>query len=182
VRNVWACARAHDESIQELISLLPSRPWGARARARYYRSVLRDCGLGLRVSQHVILKFPQNISVGPNVFMNRGVFMAARALITIGEDTLIGPYTIVNSGDHRYRDAGQLIRRQGHEPQPIVIGDDVWIGAHCTILKGVVLGTGCVVAAGAVVTSDVDPYTVVAGTPARPIGARSEIEGAVASG
>ena len=79
---------------------------------------------------------------------------------------LVGPQTIIWTQSHRYR-KGTEIYRQGMDDLPIVIGNDVWIAAHCTILKGVVIGDGAVVAAGSVVTHDVPPYTVVAGVPAR---------------
>ena len=55
------------------------------------------------------------------------------------------------------------------DDQPVVIGDDAWIGAHALVLRGVTIGKGAIVAAGAVVTKDVPPYTIVAGNPARPI-------------
>ena len=60
-------------------------------------------------------------------------------------------------------------RRQDLEPAPIRLGDDVWIGANATVLPGVAIGDGAVVAAGAVVTRDVPPMTVVGGVPARVI-------------
>jgi acetyltransferase-like isoleucine patch superfamily enzyme len=100
------------------------------------------------------------------------VFITARAPITIGDNTIIGPYAIINSGDHRFADTATPIRRQGHALRPIVIGRDVWIGGHAVILKGIELGDGCVVGANAVVTHDVAPYTVVVGVPARPLSTR----------
>jgi acetyltransferase-like isoleucine patch superfamily enzyme len=66
----------------------------------------------------------------------------------------------------------QLINQQKHTSEPINIGNDVWIGANSTILKGVNIGDGAVIAAGAVVTKDVGAYTIVAGVPARKIGER----------
>jgi acetyltransferase-like isoleucine patch superfamily enzyme len=165
--------RTHDQTIQELLALLPSGGRAGRIRSRYLQTVVRQCGPGLRVSQHVILKRPENLIIGADVFMNRGVFIAAHAPVSIGDGVLIGPYTIINSGDHRYRDGTHRVAEQGRAAQPILIGNDVWIAAHCTILKGVVLGEGCVVGAGAVVTHDVEPYAVVAGVPARRISERA---------
>ena len=165
--------RAHDVELQEAMSLLPSFGVVGRMRAAYYARVLNACGPNFDVSQHVILKFPQRLSVGANVFINRGTFIAARADISIGDNTLIGPYVIINSGDHLYGDSALRIRDQGHNLQPIVIHEDVWIGAHAVILKGTVLGQGCVVAAGAVVTKDVPAHTMVAGVPARSVNQRA---------
>jgi acetyltransferase-like isoleucine patch superfamily enzyme len=159
--------RARDLQWQELMALMPSSPAFLRLRAAYYREVLADCGPGLEVSQNVILKFPERLTLGADVFFNRGAFLAAHAPITIGDRASIGPFVIINSGDHRYADRSRPIREQGHNRQPIKIEDDVWIGAHAVILKGTVLGEGCVVAAGAVVTKNVRPFGVVAGVPAQ---------------
>ena len=76
---------------------------------------------------------------------------------------------VINSANHVYADPSRTIREQGHSAASIVVGDDVWIGAHAAILAGVTIGNGAVVGAGAVVTHDVAPYTVVAGIPARVI-------------
>ncbi|MEA2147485.1 MAG: hypothetical protein QOG59_3072 [Solirubrobacteraceae bacterium] len=156
-------------ALQEAMSVLPSWRVCERLRRAYYRRALAGCGPNFEVSQHAVLKFPDNLRVGANVFINRGVFITARAPISIGDNTIIGPYTIINSGDHGYMDVDLPIRRQGHVSRPITIGSDVWIGAHAVITKGAVLGDGCVVAANAVVSRDVPPYTVVGGVPARTI-------------
>jgi len=75
---------------------------------------------------------------------------------------------VINSGDHNYSDLIQPIGSQGHRVGPIIIGSDVWLGAHCVILRDVKVGDGAVVAAGAVVIDDVPPHTLVAGVPAVP--------------
>ncbi len=75
---------------------------------------------------------------------------------------------VINSGDHNYSDPILPIGGQGHNAGPITIGSDVWLGAHCVILRDVKVGDGAVVAAGAVVVDDVPPRTVVAGVPAVP--------------
>jgi acetyltransferase-like isoleucine patch superfamily enzyme len=161
--------RARDLQWQELLALMPSSPPFLRLRAAYYREVLANCGPGLEVSQNVILRFPERLTLGADVFFNRGAFLAAHAPITIGDRASIGPYAIINSGDHLYAERFKPIREQGHNRQPVEIRADVWIGAHAVILKGNVLGEGCVVAAGAVVTKDVPPFSVVAGIPAQVI-------------
>ena len=94
--------------------------------------------------------------------------------------TIIGPVCIgshvhlaqditVTALNHNFADCDRRIDQQGISTQPVVIGDDVWIGANAVILPGVTIGRHCVVAAGAVVTKDVPDYCVVGGVPAKVI-------------
>jgi acetyltransferase-like isoleucine patch superfamily enzyme len=159
-------------ALQELGGLLPTVSLVLWLRRRYYRRVLAACGPNLVVRQLVLLRHTRNISLGRNVFLNRGVEVTAWGPITIGDDVLVGPGAILHSGDHETSDVTTPIRRQGMDAGRIVVGDDVWIGAHAVIVKDVELGAGCVVAAGAVVTEDVPPYAIVGGVPARIIGWR----------
>ena len=159
--------RAHNLALQEGLSLLPDIPRVRRLRERFYRSLFASCGDELWVSQHTIFKFPQNISLGSNVYFNRGAYIIAREKITIGDDSGIGPYAMIVSDNHGYRDASIPYREQPRDAEPVVIGRDVWIGAHAVILKGAVLGDGCVVSAGAVVSGTVAPFAIVGGNPAR---------------
>ena len=154
--------------MQELFAFLPS--WGPVRRSRrvFLRRRLRSCGADLDVSQGVIFEYPERIDLGNRVFVNRGTLITARTDIYIGDDVLIGPYVVINSGDHNYSDLTRPIGSQGHTTGPITIGNDVWLGAHCVILRDVKVGDGAVVAAGAVVIDDVPPRTLVAGIPAAP--------------
>lgn len=160
--------------IQDNLSIRPSVGIHAKKRTLFYYTTLPTCGDNLYVHPYVTIYYPQNVELGNNVYFNRGVFITARTTIKLGNNVLIGPYTVINSGNHKYSDPHVPIRKQGHVAKPIVIEDDVWIGANATILAGVTIGTGSVVAAGAVVTKSIEPYTVVAGVPAKPIKKRSE--------
>ena len=93
-------------------------------------------------------------------------------------NTIIGPVTIgshvnlaqgitVTALNHNFEDTKKLIDEQGINTTPVTIGDDVWIGANAVILPGVHIGQHCVIAAGAVVTKDVPPHSLVAGVPAK---------------
>jgi acetyltransferase-like isoleucine patch superfamily enzyme len=133
---------------------------------------MRACGRNLALAHGVVLRYAENISVGDNVFINRYTTINARAPIDIGDDVLIGPSVVVDSGNHIFTDPALPIRGQGFDSRRIVISSDVWIGAHATILRGVAIGQGAVIGAGAVVTRDVPAYSVVAGVPAARIGSR----------
>ena len=107
-----------------------------------------------------------SIKIGNNVRINMGCFLVSHASLTIGNDCLIGEYTSIRDADHG-TSKDTLIRKQPHSAEAINIADNVWIGRGVTILKGVRIGTGAVVAANSVVTHNVEPYTIVAGSPAR---------------
>lgn len=159
-----------------IFSAIPS-VLGYSLRRLLYRYSLRKCGVKFRTAPRVKIQDPKNIEVGNNVRLNYGVWIASNpnkdASIKFGNDVLVGPYSIIHSGNHNYQDMDKTIWEQGYTFKPIVIEDDVWIAARCTILSGVRLGKGCVIAAGSVVTKDVAPYTVVGGVPAKVLSKRN---------
>lgn len=116
------------------------------------------------------------IDIGDRVAFNTNVHVNASLgkRIRIGNDVLIGPNVVLRSADHRFERIDVPIRNQGHVAGEILIEDDVWIGANVVIVSGVRVGRGAVLAAGAIVTSDVAPLTVVGGVPARLIKSRGE--------
>lgn len=139
-------------------------------RNLFYSETLPQCGHNLFVHPHTVFYYPKNIYIGDNVFINRGAFfMASGEKITIGNNVLIGPYTMFNTSSHLFKSKDIIIDEQGHKYGEIIIEDDVWIGGHVCILLGVKIGKGSVIAAGAVVTKSVEPYTVVGGIPAKEI-------------
>ena len=96
--------------------------------------------------------------------------------ITIGSGVRIASHTIMVAANHRFEDTGRPIHEQGLRLAPIVIEDDVWIAARVNIVAGVTIGKGSVIAAGAVVTNDIPPYSVAAGVPAKVIKRRGTQE------
>ena len=104
-----------------------------------------------------------NTTVGKRVFINSGCRFQDQGGITIGDDVLLGHNVVLATLNHD----PVVARRASMLPAPIVIGDKVWIGANATVLPGVTIGKGAIVAAGAVVHRDVPPFTVVGGVPAR---------------
>lgn len=107
--------------------------------------------------------YGQNITVGKNVFINSGCCFQDQGGIEIGDNALIGQQVVLATLNHAMAPS----KRGDMSPAPIKIGNDVWIGAHATILSGVTIGDGAIIAAGAVVTKDVPANTVVGGVPAR---------------
>ncbi|WP_405267953.1 DapH/DapD/GlmU-related protein [Methanobrevibacter sp.] len=107
--------------------------------------------------------FGKNIHIGENVFINSGCKMQDQGGIYIGDDVLIGHNACLLTLNH----AQEPENRADMYPAPIYIGDKAWLGSNVTVLPGVTIGEGAIVAAGAVVTRYVEANTVVGGIPAR---------------
>lgn len=106
-----------------------------------------------------------NIKLGKNVFINSGCCFQDHAGIEIGDGTLIGHQVVIATLNH----AQDPVSRADMFPKPVKIGKNVWIGAHATILPGVTIGDNAIIAAGAVVTKDVEKNAVTGGVPAKKI-------------
>ncbi len=120
----------------------------------------------LFAANDAVLTLEEGVAVGPFNIIN------AFADCTIGRFSMLGPYVNINCADHGMEMCGEYMRFQPGEYGPVVVGEDCWICSHAVILRGVSIGKGAVVAAGAVVTEDIPPYAIAAGVPARVIGDR----------
>jgi len=128
--------------------------------------------LGDRVTVHSFLARVQlsagpgaTLSIGDDTYVNNGAVLSARQSVTVGRRCQIATGVMLMDDD--FHAVGDL--DAPGKAAPIVVEDDVWLATRAVVLKGVTVGRGAVVAAGAVVTKDVPPYTLVAGVPARPI-------------
>ncbi len=105
------------------------------------------------------------IIIGDDTYLGHSVHLHALAPVQIGNRSFLADGVLISSGDHTQAD-----RHDAVPTGPITVGDDVFIGHHAIVLGGVSIGDRATVAAGAVVTRDVEPDAVVAGVPARPLG------------
>ena len=119
----------------------------------------------LRVFPPFYTDFGKNIHIGQRVFINACCHFQDHGGIFIGDDCQIGHNVVFATLNHGLDPKD----RKSTYPAPIVLGRNVWIGANATILQGVKIGDNAVVAAGAVVTKEVEPNTIVGGIPARVI-------------
>jgi acetyltransferase-like isoleucine patch superfamily enzyme len=110
---------------------------------------------------------PRRLSVGAGTIAGRRTVLDCRGGVTIGRSVNIGSEAMIMTAKHRVDEPSFA-----DAYSPVEIGDRAWIAVRAIILGGVRVGEGAVVAAGAVVTKDVAPYTIVGGTPASPIGER----------
>jgi acetyltransferase-like isoleucine patch superfamily enzyme len=111
------------------------------------------------------------ITVGDDVLIGHGAVFWAIKGIHIGSKVMFATNVVIRGGNHNDKVIGQFIydvtEKRPQDDQPVIVEDDVWVGSNVIILKGVKLGRGCIVGAGAVVTKSVPPYAIVVGNPAR---------------
>lgn len=137
-----------------------------KVRALCGKLILDRCGDHVNIEKGA--QFSAAVSLGDNSGIGVNALIASG--VTIGKDVMMGPECMIFTANHGMEHNGTAMWRQPHEEmKPVVIGDDVWIGARVTILPGVHIGDGCVIGAGSVVTKNVEPYSIVGGNPARVI-------------
>ena len=122
------------------------------------------------IRSNVLITNPNKVIIGDNCFINHGVSIllgGSEYGVTIGNNVYIGPNSLLTTITHKI--GGENKRAGENQYLPIAIGDGAWIGAHCTILPGVEIGKGSVIAAGSVVVNDVPPNVMVGGVPAQVI-------------
>jgi acetyltransferase-like isoleucine patch superfamily enzyme len=148
----------------DLISHLPSR----HVRDVALRLWLGTFGAGSGVQMHCRFLHGPGVHLGRRCVINHGCLLDGRRYpIHVGSDVSLGPEAAILTLGHDPR--SPAFADQGG---PVVIGDHVWIGFRAVVLAGITIGDGAVVAAGSVVTRDVEPGCIVAGNPARVIGNR----------
>jgi acetyltransferase-like isoleucine patch superfamily enzyme len=108
------------------------------------------------------------VRIGQGTFLNMGVMVAAEQLVEIGDHCMLANGCFVTDSSHRYEDPEKPITWQGFETKgPTRIGDNCWLGANVVVTSGVSIGERSVVGANSVVTKDVEPFSIVAGAPAK---------------
>lgn len=137
-------------------------------RIRYWmcRPLFASCGQGVNVESGATLESPWTISIGSRSGIGVDAFIGIGT--QIGSNVMMGPEVLIYATNHRTSRTDVPMNEQGFtEASPVVIGDDVWIGARVIILPGVAVGPGSILGAGAVIAKDVPPGAVVVGNPGR---------------
>jgi acetyltransferase-like isoleucine patch superfamily enzyme len=138
------------------------RPWRLHAGKR------------VQLEHQVYIKITSEeakIELGDEVFIGFGVVLNILDSLSLGNHVLIAPGCFITDHHHK-RGAHDRIAAQGCESAPVIIEDDVWLGANAVVLPGIRIGRGAIIGAGAVVTHDVEPMAIVVGVPAKRIGMR----------
>ena len=146
--------------------------FGILIRYALLKTLAKRVGENVTIHSDVYLKNVKDLTVLDNVSIHPFSYIECIGTLSIGNDVSIAEGTSIISFNHKFDDLSMPIKDQGIERMPIVIEDDVWIGAKATILGNVKIGKGSIVAAGAVVTKNVNEYDIVAGVPAKVIGNR----------
>jgi acetyltransferase-like isoleucine patch superfamily enzyme len=107
------------------------------------------------------------VSIGKNTGINANAFIGGQGGIAIGDNVILGPGVMIFSENHVFADADTAIKDQGVSRVGVVIGNNCWVGAGVTILDGVNIGEGCVIAAGSVVTKSIPSNSIAKGIPAK---------------
>jgi acetyltransferase-like isoleucine patch superfamily enzyme len=111
---------------------------------------------------------PARIRIGAGTFLNLGVMIAAAELVEIGDHCMFANGCFITDANHRFDDPDKPVTWQGFTSKgPTRVGDNVWCGAHVVITSGVTIGERCVIGANSVVTTDLAPFSIAAGSPAR---------------
>jgi putative colanic acid biosynthesis acetyltransferase WcaF len=152
----------------------PLFAWTPRPLWAWRRTVLRLFGatIGRDVNVHpaVRIEIPWNLSIDDNTAVGNGAILYSLGKISIGRDVTISQYAHLCAGTHDYRSSDMPLMKT-----PIQIGEGAWLCADSFIGPGVNVGSFAVVAARAVSVRDVDPWSIVGGNPARPIGRRPHL-------
>lgn len=140
-----------------------------KVRALCGKLELAHCGTNVNIEKGA--QFSSSVSLGDNSGI--GVNAIISSDVTIGNDVMMGPECMIFTSNHGMEMVGvPMWKQHSSKSRPVVIGNDVWIGARVIILPGVHIGNGCVIGAGSVVTHDAEPYSVLAGNQARKIRSR----------
>lgn len=138
-------------------------------RFLFFKILLKKMGYNVFIDTRVYFRYPHRVRIGNNVSINRGCsfypsWYDKDAEIVLGNNIRLGPNVcfLAAGHDHTQLHLPDLAAR-------IEVGDNVWIGANCSILQGVRIGEGAIVAAGSVVNKDIPPYKIYGGVPAKEI-------------
>jgi putative colanic acid biosynthesis acetyltransferase WcaF len=170
IKNFAVCTY---ESISFIVFCLPRHKIFNLIKSNYLR--LQGATIGKSITYYPGIKINpcRRLKLGDHVDLAWGVIITTGGYVEIGDRTLIGYRTIISSANHVIPQGKGHIFGSGHHKKKVTIENDVWVGGNCTIVAGVNIGEGAVIAAGSVVTKDVEPFTIVGGIPAKLIRKRN---------
>lgn len=149
----------------------------------FYKRAMGHCGKNVMIKPSTsVFKGLENFYISDDVRIARyAIIYSTRAKVFIGSKTGIAPYLKIITGNHRIDNVGHFMfdgdfDKRPEDDQDVIIEGDSWFGVNVTILSGVTIGRGSVIAAGAVVNKSMPPYSIIGGVPARVLKRRFTIE------
>ena len=139
--------------------------WCRSIRRFCTRRCFESCGIDVNVEKGARFGTGSGIHIGDRSGV--GVNCTIHGPLTIGTDVMMGPEVVILTNSHKFDRVDIPRSDQGSYVDPVIIGNDVWIGTRSIILPGVKIGNGVIIGAGAVVTKDVPDYAIVGGVPAK---------------
>lgn len=144
-------------------------PLAKKLRCFWAKKIANDIGSNVNIERGAV--FGPMLEIGDNSGI--GINCEIYGPVKIGNDVMMGPEVVVYTSGHNFHRTDITMIEQGSTvPEPVIIGNDVWIGRRAMIMPGVNIGDGCVIGAGAVVTKDIPAYSVAGGVPAKVIKSR----------
>jgi maltose O-acetyltransferase len=147
-----------------LLNLLPPFGYALDLRGKWARYFLKVCGERLRISSNVNIYDPMRVTIGNHVYIGYNTYIGGGD-VTLDDQVIIGPFCSIVAGNHTMKDGSY--RYGPYDYGTISVGRGTWLGSHVTILSNVKIGKGCLIAAGSVVTKDVEDFSIVGGVPAK---------------
>lgn len=130
------------------------------------------CGKNFTCAKGIQLKSANRLTIGDNVYLATGVWLNAMGNMTIEDDVVMGPYVVISTGSHTFKD--NSVSKGGTLMAPVTIGRGTWLAAHVIVAAGVKIGSGVIVAGNAAVTKDVPDNVMVGGVPSKVLGPRKD--------
>ena len=152
--------------IKVRMMLIPDGPHGDRQRGKLYEPYLKQCGKNFKIATQAFIFNPNGLSLGDDVYIGFNSYLGEGEII-LQNEVLIGNFVSLTASNHLAKNGS--FRFGGNEQKSICIGRGTWVAAHACVLAGVQIGSGCLVAAGAIVTKSFSDNVVIAGMPAQEI-------------
>jgi maltose O-acetyltransferase len=150
--------------LNNCLNLFPPYGMALDWRGRLANKVLKKSGERLRISSNVNIYNPDRVSVGSHVYIGFNTYIGGGD-VCLEDEVMIGPFCAIVAGNHTMKN--DSYRYGEYDYGTIKIGRGTWLGAHVTVTSNVRIGKGCLIAAGSVVTKDVEDFSVVGGVPAQ---------------
>lgn len=155
--------------IQSCLKYFPFK-LGIAARRLMYKPFFKNFGSQVTIHDNVLFKYPSDISIGNGVTFNTGNYIVGKGGLFIGNHVMIGAGSKIATSAHVFETSEIPMSKQGVVFNPIVVGNDVWLGFDVKVLAGVSIGDGCICGTSSVlIGGNFEPYSIIAGIPAKKV-------------